>query len=128
MLFNDLIGLLSQIPTRMAVMWGLWFATGLLLSLWARRERMRIHVVDEHDGWPRPKSEERPPARAHSHAHAAVKSVPHSAGDAFGELEALLEPQEGTHRTPGEAPAPAAPSMHEPLRAAPVLAAPQSLP
>ena len=35
--------------------------------------------------------------------HRPVKNVPHSAGDAFGELAALLEPQEGSHRMPGEA-------------------------
>ena len=53
--------------------------------------------------------------------HRPVKNAPHSAGDAFGELAALLEPQEGSHRMPGEAPV-------EPHHEAPLLAAPRSLP
>jgi hypothetical protein len=53
--------------------------------------------------------------------------VPQTSGDAFGELEALFnEVQEGSHR-PGEAPVSQQPAA-EPLRNAPVLAAPQSLP
>ena len=48
-----------------------------------------------------------------------------SSGDAFGELEALLEPPAGSHRMPGEA----SPVSTEPSRsAAPVPGAPQSLP
>jgi hypothetical protein len=115
-MLNDLIALLMQTPPLLAAQWGTWFAVGLGLSMWGRRERSRLVV---HDAGPRPKSGVRQHAR-----HA--KAAPHSSGDAFAELEALLDhQQEGTHRTPGE---PSSPSVNEPLRSAPVLAAPQSLP
>jgi hypothetical protein len=120
MLINDLVALLSQTPPVLAAQWGVWFAVGLGLSIWGRRERARLVI---HDSGPRPKSGVRPPARQ-------VRSVARSSGDAFGELEALLDnhdhqTQGGSHRTPGE---PSSPSNNEPLRSAPVLAAPQSLP
>jgi hypothetical protein len=112
-MLNDLIALLMQTPPLLAAQWGVWFAVGLGLSIWGRREKARLVV---HDAGPRPKSGSR---------QRQVKAALHSSGDAFGELEALLDQQEGTHRTPGEAPSP---SVNEPLRSAPVLAAPQSLP
>jgi hypothetical protein len=57
--------------------------------------------------------------------------VPPSSGDAFGDLEQIFNAvSEGTHRMPGEAPAAATPvpAVSGPVRNAPVLAAPQSLP
>ena len=126
-------------PIGLAAQWGVWFAVGLGLSIWGRREKAHGYAYDYAD--------------AHSHAHAdahaappveAVKpkaverqprpaTAPHASGDAFGELEALLEPFAGSHRMPGEAPsapaAAAAPAPESPvLREAPRLAAPQSLP
>ena len=136
MLINDLIAMLMDIPPMLAYGWGAWFVLGLVLSIWSRRERSRLvmHGYDEpvrgYDApapTPRPKSGPRPSARP------VVKSVPQSTGDAFGDLEQIFnEVQEGTHRTPGEAPAaaqaPATPAVNGPVRNAPVLAAPQSLP
>jgi hypothetical protein len=130
MLINDLLGMLMNMPTPLAIGWGVWFVVGLALSIWTRREKSRLvmHGYDEPAPTPRPKSGPRPTARP------AVKpvAVPQTAGNPFGDLEALFnEVQEGTHRTPGEAPSaapPPAPTVNEPLRNAPVLAAPQSLP
>ena len=115
MSMNDLVALLMHIPPMLAGGWAAWFVVGLVLSIWGRRESERIVVEDE---MPRHKSgsvqvAERPARPA--------KNVAHSAGDAFGELAALLEPQEGLHRMPGESPV-------SPHQEAPVLAAPRSLP
>lgn len=130
MMINDLMAMLMNIPTPLAIGWGAWFVVGLALSIWSRREK--THVVttgyyDEPAPAPRPKSGPRPSARAPM----KPVTVPQTAGDPFGDLETLFnEVQEGSHRTPGEAPAAHSPSpaVNEPLRNAPVLAAPQSLP
>ena len=113
MLINDLVGLLMQVPPKLAGAWGAWFAVGLVLSIWQRKERARLIV---HGPSPRQKSGVRPPSgvRAPKPVRAAVAP---SSGDAFGELEALLEPAaSGLHRRPGD--------DHR----SPALAAPQSLP
>ena len=122
MLINDIVDLLMGMPRMLAVGWGVWFVAGLVLSIWTRREKSRL-VVHAHVPAPRPKSGPRPAARV-------AKPVPHTNGDPFGDLEALFnQAPEGSHRMPGEVPAPApAPAINEPLRNAPVLAAPQSLP
>jgi len=110
MLINDVVGLLEILPPMLAGGWAVWLFAGLLLSIWGRREsrRLVVHAVPS-----KPKSGVRPPSGVRAAAR-SVKRAP-SSGDAFGELEALLEPPAGTHRMPGESPAPA-------------LAAPQSLP
>lgn len=112
MLINDLVGLLMRVPPALAASWGAWFAVGLMLSIWQRKERARLVV---HAPPPRHKSGVRPPSGVR--APRPVKAVaPATAGDAFGDLEALLEPTpSGMHRRPGEEPSP-------------ILAAPQSLP
>ena len=122
MLINDVVDLLTGIPRMLAAAWGAWFVVGLLLSIWTRREKSRL-VIHEHVPAPRPKSGPRPAARV-------AKPVPHTNGHPFGDLEPLInQAPEGSHRMPGEVPAPApAPAINEPLRNAPVLAAPQSLP
>ena len=127
MSMDDLIALLLDIPPMLAAGWGLWFAAGLGLSIWGRREKMMV--------WDEPEAQTiaaKPPTQAERHARQQAKA-PHSAGDAFGELEALLDQQtQSTHRMPGEAPAAApapAPAAESPvLTEAPRLAAPQSLP
>ena len=124
MLINDVVALLMDIPPTLAAQWGAWFAVGLALSIWTRREKSRLVVVTA--GSRTRSSGSRPAARP---PKTVVAPTPVSGGDAFGELEALFnEVQEGSHR-PGdpavsEAPAPVA----EPLRSAPVLTAPQTLP
>lgn len=124
MLINDLVATLMTIPPMLAAGWGAWFAFGLGLSIWGRRENNRL-VIHHHEPVHTPKHKSGPVevavAVAVERPHRPVKNVPHSAGDAFGELAALLEPQEGSHRMPGEAPVEA---HHE----APLLAAPRSLP
>jgi hypothetical protein len=131
MLINDIISLLNDIPPMLAAQWGAWFVVGLVLAVWTRREKARLII---HGPEPRQKSGPRQAAPRRVTAKKAPAAA--AAGpDAFGELEALFnEVHEGSHRMPGEAggAAPAAdapaPSVNEPLRSAPVLAAPQSLP
>lgn len=120
MLINDLIELLNELPTPLAAGWAGWLSVGLLLSIWQRREGKRLVV---HGATKRHKSGVRPPSGVRAPAR-PVKSVPMSSGDAFGELEALLEPPTGTHRTPGET----SPVLTDHSRSAPLLAAPHSLP
>jgi hypothetical protein len=131
MSMDDLIALLLAMPIGLAAQWGVWFAVGLGLSMWGRREKLRAENYYEPEPEPvkATKAEER-------HARQQAKA-PHSAGDAFGELEALLEPFAGSHRMPGEAAAPPAPGapaaapaapQSPVLTEAPRLAAPQSLP
>ena len=129
MLINDFIALLQNIPRMLAVGWAAWFAVGLALSIWSRREKLGAYAYASHEPapTPRPKSGPRPSARP------VVKSVPPPTGDAFGDLAQIFnEVQEGTHRMPGEVAAaaatPPAPAVSGPVRNAPVLAAPQSLP
>ena len=114
-LINDLLGMLEDLPRNLAAGWASWLFVGLLLSVWQRRDSRRLVVV----GPSKPqKSGVRAPARP-------VQSAPISSGDAFGELEALLESPTGSHRLPGEA----SPVLTEPSRSAPpALAGPQSLP
>jgi hypothetical protein len=129
MSMDDLFAMLMDLPPVLAAGWGVWFAVGLGLSIWSRREKMYV--------WAEPEVESnviKPPTPAERHARQQAKA-PHSAGDAFGELEALLDQQtQGSHRRPGEAPAAdppaaAAPAAESPvLSEAPRLAAPQSLP
>ena len=114
MLLNDLIGMLEDLPRTLAAGWASWLFVGLLLSVWQRSDRRRLVVVGQTK---RQKSGVRAPARS-------VKSVPMSSGDAFGELEALLEPPSGSHRLPGEL----SPVVSETSPSVAPLAAPQSLP
>ena len=98
MLINDLIDLLEELPRTLAAGWAAWLFVGLLLSVWQRRDepppgRARLRAATQVRR--APAVGVRAPARP-------VKSVPMSSGDAFGELEALLEPPAGTHRMPGE--------------------------
>ena len=112
MLINDLISLLMQIPPMLAAQWGVWFFAGLVLSIWGRREKSRLVVHTQ----PKHKSGVRAPVKQ------AVKSAPLSSGDAFGDLERILDDKpSGMHRRPGDD----SPVLAE---AAPSLAAPQSLP
>jgi hypothetical protein len=121
MLIDDLLALFNDLPMTLAVGWAGWLFAGLLLSMWQRRENKRLvlHVATQ-----RQKSGVRPPSGVRA-VPRPVKSVPTSSGDAFGELEALLDAPAGNHRLPGDT----SPVMTEPSRSpSPALAAPQSLP
>ncbi len=77
--------------------WGCWLATGLVLLVWARRAREAdlqahgIRTVARPVAAPRPKS-------------AAQVGRPASAGNAFSELQAMLEPDAdlSAGRQPGD--------------------------
>ena len=119
MLINDLIGMLEDLPRTLAAGWATWLFVGLLLSVWQRRESRRLVVLNPAK---RQKSGVRAPSGVAAPARTG-KSIPTtSSGDAFGELEALLEPPAGSHRMPGEASPEPSPSATLPL------GAPQSLP
>jgi len=120
MLINDLIGMLEDLPRTLAAGWATWLFAGLLLSVWQRRDSRRLVVLGPGK---RQKSGVRLPTGVPAPGR-SVKSVPASSGDAFGELEALLEPPTGSHRMPGEA----SPVLTEPSRNAAPGLAPQSLP
>lgn len=127
-MINDLVATLMGISTTLAVGWGAWFLIGIGLAVWARREQNSFAFDDRapmHAPMHTPKHKSGPVevavAVAVERPQRPVKNVPHSSGDAFGELAALLEPQEGSHRMPGEAAA-------EAHQEAPLLAAPRSLP
>ena len=132
MLINDVVALLMDVPPWLAAQWGAWFGVGLVLSIWARREKSRLVVqgpAERH--W---SSGSRPAARPSSSGSRPVarpvKAVTHTppSGNAFGELEALFnEVQEGSHR-PGEAPVSPEPAVSEPSQDASALARPQGAP
>ena len=129
MLINDLVDMLMDVPPMLAAGWAAWFFVGLVLSIWGRREKayLVVHGTSEHKSGVRAAAGSKPP----SGVRAPVKpssSVPVSAGDAFGELERLLEPEAKSHRRPGESDSPvlAEVTVTGPNGAA--LAAPQSLP
>ncbi len=121
MLINDLIAMLEDLPRTLAAGWATWLFAGLLLSVWQRRDSRRLVVLDSG-------KRQKSGVRTASGVGVSVrtgKSVPMSSGDAFGELEALLEPPTGSHRMPGES----SPVSTEPSPStAPGLGAPQSLP
>ena len=125
MLINDLIALLMQIPSDLAAGWGVWFFVGLILSVWQRKEKARLVVHGQslrHKSGVRPSSGVRPPPGAR--APKPPKTAPQVTGDAFGELEAMLEPAApATHGRPGDRDT--SPLLTEAPRS---LAAPQSLP
>ena len=128
MLINDLLGMLMEVPPVLAGQWAAWFAVGLILSIWGRREKTWVVA--------RPAATARHKSGVHSPSLHPLPGVrtrlapiapPNSTGDAFAELEALLEqPTGGLHRTPGEPSHLAEAEPAEPGNT--LLAAPQSLP
>ena len=125
---NDFIQMILNMPKALAAGWAAWFFFGLLLSVWGRREKSMVDDdtsyydgANEHKSGVRAAAATKPP----SGVRAPVTTepvIPATAGDAFGELERLLEPESPTHRTPGEKQSPVL------AESAPALAAPQSLP
>jgi hypothetical protein len=99
-MLNDLIDLLADVPPRLAFMWAAWMTVGLALNFWHRRAKRNQLTMD--GPTPRPKSGVKGPK-----APSGVRPQAAS-GDAFGELEALLDaptepaPSGGYHRRPGE--------------------------
>lgn len=107
MLFNDVIDLLMHVPPMLAGAWAVWFSFGLMLSIWQRREKARLIVhgaAPRHRSAVRPASGIRPPSGFRAPRPVAPRPPAANGGDAFSELEALLEAPEGSHRRPGEAP------------------------
>jgi hypothetical protein len=94
--------MMRDIPPLLAAAWGGWMSIGLLLLLWhirarpAEMEYARQRLIARQ---PRPKSIPRPVSAMRTQP---VKTV---SDDAFGDLEALLEPSSGSgnlSRRPGD--------------------------
>jgi hypothetical protein len=125
MSIDDLIAMLMDVPPRLAGGWAAWFAVGLILSIWGRREKARPashSSLPKHKSGVRAAAASRPPSGVRAPVTPAPSVAP-SAGDAFGELERLLEPDNLSvhHRMPGEKESPV-------LSEAPVMAPQQSVP
>jgi len=96
---DDLKEMVLNMPRILAAGWAAWFFVGLLLSVWARREK---HMADDYRSSEHKSGVHAVRASSGVRAPRPSKNVPVSAGDAFGDLEKLLEPEAGSHRTPGE--------------------------
>ncbi len=101
---SDILDMLRDVPPPLVTMWGAWLATGLTLALWhlRAREGEREYALQraEEARRPRTRSGVRPPSGVRSSARPKTP-----AADAFGELEALLEPAPSTgnlSRRPGD--------------------------
>lgn len=99
---SDIFDMLRDVPPPLVTMWGGWLATGLALALWhlrardGEREYARQQASARRS---RTRSGVRPPSGVGTSAR------PKAAGDAFGELEALLGPVAPTgniSRRPGD--------------------------
>ena len=96
MLINDLLGMLMEVPPVLAGQWAAWFAVGLILSIWGRREKTWVvaqpaATTRHNSGVHSPSLHPLPGVRTRP----APIAPPHSTGDAFAELEALLEQPTG---------------------------------
>ena len=124
MQMNDLLEMLMEVPPKLAAGWAVWFLVGLVLSIWGRREKTfgTVYGSTKHKSGVRAAAGSKPPSGVRAPVK-PPKVVPVSAGDAFGELERLLEPEAPSHRMPGEhSAAPAGPEVQ------PALSAQQSVP
>jgi hypothetical protein len=99
---SELFDMMRDIPPLLAAAWGGWMSVGLLLLLWQIRARP-AEVEYAHQRLmarqPRPKSNPRPPSGIRR------QPVKTASSDAFGELEALLEPAQDSgplSRRPGD--------------------------
>lgn len=99
---SKLLDMMRDVPPDLAASWGGWLAFGLLLLLW----HLRARVGEQEDALQRalarqrPRSGVRPPSGVRTARSAKPAPV-----DAFGELEALLEPGPGSgniSRRPGD--------------------------
>ena len=98
---SDLLDMLRDVPPLLAAAWGGWMSVGLMLLLWHLRARVwerEYALVQAAARQSRAKPGGRPP----SGVRRPVKATP---VDAFGELEALLEPSPSAgnvSRRPGD--------------------------
>jgi hypothetical protein len=93
---SEIIDMMRDVPAPLAAAWGGWLAVGLTLLLWHMRARVweQDYARQQAAARPRPKSGVRTARPA--------KTAP---ADAFGDLEALLEPGPGSgslSRRPGD--------------------------
>lgn len=122
---NDVIEMLLNMPKLLAAGWAAWFAFGLVLSIWSRREKLMVdgYASTEHKSGARAAAA-KPPSGVRA---PKAEPVVASSGDAFGDLEKIFEQEAtGTHRTPGERQSPVLAEVTGSNGA--TLAAPQSLP
>lgn len=92
------MGALINLPLSVPVIagWGVWLATGLMLVVWARHAREAMLRADAVRSVARPGT-----VRPKSGVRVAKPVAPRV--DAFGELQALLEPEpDSVARRPGD--------------------------
>lgn len=99
---SELLDMMRDIPPQLVAAWGGWLALGLMLLLWHMRARLweQDYALQRAIARRRAKSGVRPP----SGVRTARPSKP-APTDAFGELEALLDPGPGSgtvSRRPGD--------------------------
>lgn len=93
---SEIIDMMRDIPPGLATAWGGWMAVGLMLLLW----HMRARVWEQEFALQQAALK----TRTKSGVRRAAPARP-AAADAFGELEALLEPGPGSgslSRRPGD--------------------------
>lgn len=99
---SNVFDMMRDIPPLLAAAWGGWLSIGLLLLLWhIRAKPAEVEYVHQRRmaQQPRAKSGERPPAGV------GRQPVKTASTDAFGELEALLDPAQDSgplSRRPGD--------------------------
>lgn len=88
---------LMDLPLSVPVVaaWGAWLAAGLVLVVWSRRTREAMRPAEA-----RSSAARHSPARPKSGVR-SVKPAPAPA-DAFGDLQALLDPPNSAARRPGD--------------------------
>jgi hypothetical protein len=123
MLLNDLLGMLMDVPPLLASQWAAWFVVGLILSIWGRHEKTRLVVHASTRNKSGVRQAVRSPSGVRLPVAARTAPAAPASGDAFAELEALLEQPIGSHRMPGESL-----ELAEAEAPEPPLGAPRSLP
>lgn len=98
---SEFLDMLRDVPPLLAAAWGGWLSVGLMLLLW----HLRARVWEREDALLQAEARQsraKPGGRPPSGVRRPVKAPP---VDAFGELEALLDPSPSTgsvSRRPGD--------------------------
>lgn len=117
-MFNEMIAVLSEVPSTLAAGWAVWFGAGVLLAMWFRKARAdaEMHPVAATRTVARVKSGPRPSPAALTEPRPAAAATPRPkpapivVGDPFGDLATLLDqpaeaaPPAPVFRAPAESP------------------------
>jgi len=97
---SEILDMLRDVPPTLAGAWGGWVVAGLVLLLW----HLRARESEREAALLRASARERSKSGVRSEAGQRRPIAKPAAPDAFGELEALLEPppKTSTSRRPGD--------------------------